>query len=207
MLSAKVVLPSTETLGSGECLKMNWMWSLLTFSPHLYMSQLISLKDEIIISNITLVAEAAAPRPPTDTSVGRSEIKPNPKESHQSWCFSANTKFTISCLHKKSAWSSSICSAWSFIVWSCEASDYWIHQLKRSVHLIPASVPVRVYIYLLKRSTASVLANYKERERQDLKAQTINFPGERVHSAWRARVTFHWQDWSSGDKSGGQMRY
>lgn len=92
MLSAKVILPSTETLGSGECFKMNWMWSLLTFSPHLYMSQLISLKDEIIISNITLVAEAAAPRPPTDTSVGHSEIKPNPKESHQSWCYSANTK-------------------------------------------------------------------------------------------------------------------
>lgn len=39
-----------------------------------------------------------------------------------------------------------------------------------------------------------MLANYEERGRQRLKARTINFPGESVHSAWRARVTFHWQD-------------
>lgn len=52
-----------------------------------------------------------------------------------------------------------------------------------------------------------VNAGKLQRKRQQLKAQTINFPGESVLSAWRARVTFHWQDWSRGDKDGGQMRY
>lgn len=46
------------------------------------------------------------------------------------------------------------------------------------------------YVYLLKASSKSMLANYEERGKQRLKARTINFPGESVHSAWRARVTF-----------------
>lgn len=64
-----------------------------------------------------------------------------------------------------------------------------LHEGKRPICL-QSPYEAKGYVYLLKASSKSTLANYEERGRQRLKARTINFPGERVRSAWRARVTF-----------------
>lgn len=58
----------------------------------------------------------------------------------------------------------------------------WIHQHKPSIHLFRS--PCEGAITFLKASSKSKLVKYEERQRQQLKAQTINFPGESVCSAW-----------------------
>lgn len=49
----------------------------------------------------------------------------------------------------------------------------------------------RGYVYLFNSILQVSAGKLRRKEgRQRLKARTINFPGESVHSAWRARVTF-----------------
>lgn len=215
----------------------SWQDNEDIFPQSVHVSLVIVWEDEDIINNTALESEWAAVATatqnlPTDTSAGCSRIKSNQKRIHFAphrvrMRTHANNILYSQTQNREEAPSAPTCCCHCPVVY-CEKKKEERKGAKKKTSLLvfrigwckgehticlqsPCDGPKkkkRGYVYLFNSILQVSAGKLRRKEgRQRLKARTINFPGESVHSAWRARVTFRWQDCGGGDRHGGQMRY